>query len=203
MTTLCRYIYCLLILAWLPLAAVNAQELYKEGVDYERLPEAVATGTKDKIEVVEVFWYGCPHCFNLEPAVQSWLQNKPDNVEFLRVPAALGRNWELGARAYYTAEELGVLDKTHQALFDAIHVHNRPMNTEADLAGFFAERGVSQADFEKAFNSFNVKTKFSRAQELIRRYGIRGVPALIVNGKYKTNNFDVVNYLVDKENGAS
>jgi thiol:disulfide interchange protein DsbA len=77
------------------------------------------------------------------------------------------------------------------------------MNTEADLAGFFAERGVSQADFEKAFNSFNVKTKFSRAQELIRRYGIRGVPALIVNGKYKTNNFDVVNYLVDKENGAS
>jgi thiol:disulfide interchange protein DsbA len=193
----------LLTLLCFPLLTVNAQELYKEGVHYELLPEPVATSTDDKIEVVELFWYGCPHCFKLEPQVESWLKNKPENVEFVRIPAVLGRHWEIGARAYYTAEELGILEQTHQAMFDAIHVQNRPMADEQQLAEFFAEHGVDQAAFEKAFKSFNVQAKFSRAQELVRRYRIRGVPSLIVNGKYKASSFDVVDYLISKENDSS
>ena len=105
----------LLALLLLPLTACNSQELYKEGTHYERLPEPVPTGTKDKAEVVELFWYGCPHCFKLEPAVSEWLSKKPDNIEFVRIPAVLGQHWEIGARAYYVAEELGVLEQTHDS----------------------------------------------------------------------------------------
>ena len=187
----------------LPFAIATAQERFVDGTHYESLAEPVPTSSGDKIEVVEIFWYGCPHCFKLEPQVESWLQRKPDNVEFVRIPAVLGRKWAAGAQAYYTAVKLGMAEELHQAMFDAIHVRNKPMNTIDEVAAFFNEHGVDKAKFEKALKSFEVQTNLRKSQELIRRYRITGVPALIVNGRYRTNNFQVVDFLIDKENGSS
>lgn len=198
----------LLPLLWLPMMAVAATD-YQEGVHYQRLENPAPTSTtEDKVEVVEVFWYGCPHCFRLEPDIEQWLQNKPENVEFVRVPAALGHGWEMHARAFHAAEILGVLDKIHKPLFDAIHEQGRRLNTPEALAEFFAEHGVDKEKFMKVFNSFELDTQFRRSQQLVRQYGVTGVPALIVDGKYLVTGstagsqekmLDVVNYLVRKE----
>ncbi len=164
-----------------------AVDQIKQGVDYEVLAKPQPTETGDKIEVLELFWYGCPHCFKLEPFFEDWLGHLPDEVAFRRMPAIFNKTWELNAQGYYTAEALGVLDQTHRPLFDAIHLHNRKLFDENALAAFFAEQGVSKDDFHKTFNSFAVKTKTSRAKSLTPRYGITGVPAVIVNGKYRTS----------------
>ncbi len=199
----------LLILSWLPMIACAEEHSdFQEDTDYRRLETPVSTATDDKVEVVEAFWYGCGHCYRLEPVIEEWLKNKPDNVEFVRIPAVLGSNWEPHARAYYTAEVLGVLDNIHKPLMDAIHLQKRSLFNENQLAEFFAEHGVDKKAFFKAYNSFEVETRLQRSQQLIRRYRIQGVPAIIVNGKYVTNGtmagsvprmFEVVNYLVEKE----
>ena len=188
---------------------VLAAPTYKEKIHYERVLPAQPTTTEDgKVEVVEMFWYGCPHCNALEPYVNRWLKKKPKEAEFVRMPAIFRPQWELHARAYYTAEILGVLDKTHSAMFEAIHQQKRRMNTDEDIQKFFAEHGVSKEDFNRVFRSFAVEAKIRRAKDMSQRYGIEGVPALIVNGKYRTgaklaggnaNIFRVVNFLVEKE----
>lgn len=187
---------------------VSAAPTYKEKIHYELVVPAQPTTTDKKVEVVEMFWYGCPHCNALEPYVNRWLKKKPANTEFVRIPAIFRPQWEQHARAYYTAEILGVLDKTHSALFDAIHQQKRHINTDEEIQKFFAEHGVSEKDFKRVFHSFAVEAKIRRAKDMSQRYGIRGVPALIVNGKYRTgaqlaggnaNIFRVVNFLVQKE----
>ena len=203
--------FLLMVLAGLSLFA-NAEE-FQEGKDYLRLANPVPiSNTEGKSEVVELFWYGCPHCYNLEPRIEQWVENKPDNVEFVRIPAVLGRSWELGARAFFTADELGVLDTTHAKLFDAIHGEKRTINNKEQLAEFFAEQGVDKEAFSKAYDSFSVETKLKRSQQLVKRYRIDGVPAIIVNGKYmvtvssagsSARVFDVVDYLLAKEEDSS
>lgn len=199
-----------LLMLWLPFAAGAAAE-FEEGVQYQRLSVPVKTSTDDKIEVVEVFWYGCPHCFRLEPMVEKWLETKPDNVKFVRIPAALGRAWEIHAKAFYVAKILGILDKVHRPLFDAIHVEGKRLNTPDQMAEFFAEYGVDKQTFDKVFNSFELETDYRRSQQLVREYGVTGVPTFIVDGKYLTTGsmagseekiFDVVNYLIKKEENA-
>ncbi len=190
--------------------ALPAAEAFTEGVDFRRLstPVSAISGSSEKVEVVELFWYGCPHCNRLEPAVEEWVEHKPDNVEFVRLPAVLNRSWELGARAFYIAESLGILDEIHKPLFDAIHVQKRPMRGPDDLAAFFADHGVDRATFDKTYNSFDVDTKLRRGNKKVQGYGVHGVPAIIVNGKYETSVsmagsherlFEVVDYLVEKE----
>jgi thiol:disulfide interchange protein DsbA len=131
-----RYLLLILLACALPLTAGAADPVtpppFQEGKDYVRLPTPVPTSTPDKIEVVEMFWYGCPHCYDLEPVTQEWLKRKPDNVVFVRMPVAFGANWEPGARAYYAAEALGVLDQLHPLLFEAFH-KKRKLNTEDEL----------------------------------------------------------------------
>lgn len=175
---------------------------------YEMVTPPQPTTSKDKVEVVEVFWYGCPHCFRLEPYVERWLKRKPKNVKFVRMPGMFRPSWEIHGRAYYTAEILGVVDKIHQPMFDAIHEQKRRMSTEAEIMALFKNHGVSEKDFKRVFHSFAVETKIRRAKDMGRRYGIKGVPALIVNGKYRTGAqaaggnakvFKVVNELVKKE----
>jgi thiol:disulfide interchange protein DsbA len=164
-----------------------------------------------------MFWYGCPHCYRFEPELKKWLrEDKPDNVEFIRIPAVFGRPiWKLHARAFYTAETLGVLEKTHQALFDAIHKEKQRMDSPAALRQFFVKHGVKGEDFDKTFTSFIVMSKLQRASTLSKAYQITGVPSLIINGKYVTsgpmaninnpsaheheNLLKVVEYLIDKE----
>ena len=189
------------------LAPVSADE-YVEGVNYELVEPAQPTSTVDKVEVLEVFWYGCPHCFRFEPYVERWLQKKPENAQFVRLPAIFRPAWEVHARAYYTAELLGVLDKVHKPLFNAIHLQKRALNTEDALRDFFAEFGVDKKEFIKTYQSFAVETRIRRAKTMVSRYGVDGVPTVIVNGKYRVSArtagsnaemLKVINFLVAKE----
>jgi thiol:disulfide interchange protein DsbA len=182
---------------------------FKEGKHYRVLPVAQPTSVPpDKIEVVEVFWYGCPHCYSIEPYVEQWRADKPANVEFVRIPAALNRNWQLHARVFYTAEALGVLDEVHADLFREMHAKGNRLMTEDSLIEFFGRYGVSEQQFTETLNSFAVQTKLRQADSLVRRYRITGVPAIVVNGKYVTGAdlaggekqlFEVVDFLVAKE----
>ncbi len=197
---------CLLTLPWL----VQAEE-YLEGVHYERIEPPQPTATGSKVEVRVVFWYGCPHCYRFEPYMERWLRNKPKEAQLVHMPGIFRPLWELHARAYYTMELLGVVDKLHKPLFDAMHLERRRLDNEQALEDFFAEHGVAREDFRKTFRSFAVETRVRQAKLLTRRYGIDGVPAVIVNGKYRLNNgmtggpaetLKVINYLVKLESGA-
>ena len=185
---------------------------YQEGKEYVLLTTQQPTSTGDKIEVVELFWYGCPHCSELEPQVQAWLKRKPEDVELVRMPAIVSPRWELLAQAYYTAELLDITAKIHPALFEAIHKKHMKINDEAALQAFFVDQGVSADDFKKTFNSFAVAVKMNNARQMTRRYKITGVPTIIVNGKYSTGAslagsnqavFEVVDYLVEQERTAA
>ena len=200
----------LLVLAAASLLSISIAwaEMYEEGVHYERIVPAQPTSTVNKVEVLEIFWYGCPHCFRFEPYVERWLRKKPENAQFVRLPGIFRPSWEVGARAYYTAELLGVFDKMHKPIFNAIHLQKRKLNTEEAMRDFFAENGVDKKEFIKTYNSFAVGTRLRRAKTMTSRYGIDGVPAVIVNGKYRVSNrqtgsnaetLKVINFLVEKE----
>lgn len=148
-------------------------------------PQPVQTG--DKIEVVEVFWYGCPHCFQFEPYLEKWLEQKPDDVEFVRLPGVLGKGWIPHARAFYAAEQLGVLDKIHRPLFNAIHIEGEHLANEDQLARFFENQNIDEDDFRDAFNSEGVDQEVKQAFMRGRDFRITGVPTVIVNGKYLTS----------------
>ena len=183
-------------------------EMYEEGVHYERIVPAQPTSTVDKVEVLEIFWYGCPHCFRFEPHVERWLRKKPENAQFVRLPGVFRPSWEVGARAFYTAQLLGVFDKLHKPIFNAMHLQKRNLGTEDAMRDFFAEQGVDKKDFIKTYNSFAVGTRLRRAKTMTGRYGIDGVPAVIVAGKYRISArtagsnaemLKVINFLVEKE----
>jgi thiol:disulfide interchange protein DsbA len=185
-----------------------AAPTYKEGEHYERIKPEVPTHADGQVEVVEVFWYGCGHCYAFEPYIAKWLKSKPDSVVFRRVPGVFAQPWVAHARAYYAAELLGVLDTIHTPLFEALHDQGRKIVDEDSLAQFFAEHGVSEADFREAYNSFSVDTQTRQAMTLSKDYGITGVPSVIVNGRYRTSArlagtyeelLKIVDELVDNE----
>jgi thiol:disulfide interchange protein DsbA len=172
-------------------AATNApvSEHFKEGANYRKVVPAQPTNVAPgKVEVVEFFWYGCGHCFKLDPAVEAWRgKGKPQYVEFTRVPAMWNDTLRMHARLFYTAEALGKLDELHSTIFREIHVNNNPLNTLQQITAFFKQHGVSSDDFQKAFASFAVESKLQRADFLNRRFGIDSVPQVAVNGKYLTD----------------
>jgi len=180
---------------------------YTEGVEYVRLPQSQPVETGNKIEVREIFWYGCPHCYTLEPAINKWLKTKPADAQFVRMPAILGPSWEPHARAFYAFEALGVTDKLHSAFFNALHAQGQALNNESSIAEFVAKHGVDKEKFLKAYNSFSVNAFVKNAVQMALRYGIESVPTLIVDGKFKTGSATVrgndplmqlVDYLVKK-----
>ena len=190
------------------LPAGTALAEYVEGTQYKRLAAPVPTVDASKVEVVELFWYGCPHCYRLEPDLNKWLKNKPANVVFVRVPAVFRPLWGFHAKVYYTAEVLGVLDQVNPAMFEAMHVQRRKMSSVDEVKALFAQYGVTSEKFDNAFNSFAVDAKVRRATDLTRRYGLEGVPALVINGKYVTDGvmahghngmLQVTDYLISKE----
>ncbi|MGB2972590.1 MAG: thiol:disulfide interchange protein DsbA/DsbL [Candidatus Competibacter sp.] len=207
MTLFLRLVLVLLACV-LPLSGLRAADpaaappSFQEGKDYVRLSTPVPSSVPDKIEVVELFSYRCPHCYQLETVIQEWLRRKPENVVLVRIPVSGGfdPSYESAARAYYAAEALGVLDKIHQPLFDAIHKERRKLGTEDELAGFFAEHGVNQDAFRKAYQSFQTETRWLRGDQLVaQRYRVRGVPAVFVNGRYEVlaqRMFEVVDFLL-------
>lgn len=175
---------------------------------YETLTPAQPVQNPEKVEVIEFFWYGCPHCYSLEPSMVEWLKTKPANVEFIRQPAVFSDIWGKHAKAYFTAEALGVLEKVHADFFDTIQNKKQKLISEDELAKFFAEHGVKDEDFRNAYNSFLVDAKLRQAEAMGPRYGITGVPALIINGKYKVtgqsaksqaNMISVTNELIAQE----
>jgi len=183
-----------------------------EGIEYKRISPAQPTITKNKVEVVELFWYGCPHCFHFEPDLKAWLAKKPDNVVFYRVPAVFNPAWALHARAFYAATSLGLFDngkhEFHEAFFEELHKHKKRLNNKNLLQSFFARFGISAEDFNNTFDSFAVNTKVNRAVTLSKRYQLEGVPALIINGKYRTDGpmaggrkgmIKVLDFLIKKE----
>ncbi|MBW4934669.1 thiol:disulfide interchange protein DsbA/DsbL [Marinobacter sp. F4206] len=200
-----------LLAAVFAFGAPASAETWEEGTHYQTLDTPVRTDSDDKIEVAEVFWYGCPHCYNFKPIVEAWEQDLADDVEFEMLPAALGRSWEPHARAYYALEAMGDLDKVHDALFDALAGERRPLNTPEALADFVAGYGVDAEAFLKNYESFGVNARMQQAQAKIRGARITGVPTMLVNGKYKVSAsmagsheaaLEVVDYLVARERDA-
>lgn len=184
----CRKVMKVLLGGLLALLLTGAQAAtkYLEGVEYTRVsPQPVETGSK--IEVREIFWYGCPHCYTLEPTLTKWIKTMPANAGFVRMPAVLNPSWAEHARAYYTFEALGAVDKLHGPMFDAMHKDGRSLNDLDSIAGFSAELGVDAEKFRGAYKSFGVDAKVKAARQLGQRYGLTAVPAIVVDGKYMTN----------------
>ena len=176
-------------------ASADEAPAFKEGTEYTVLKTPVATSTAEqpgKVEVVELFWFGCPHCYRLEPAIREWLKSdgRPAEAAFVRMPAALAPNWELGARAYYAAQALNVEDQLHQPLFDAIHKDRKIALTtdETALVEFVSGLGIDAEAFRKALRSFEVETKLRKSKQQIVQYRVTGVPAVVVAGKYVTED---------------
>ncbi len=179
-----------------------------EPLGYETLSPAQPTQNLDKIEIIEFFWYGCPHCYTFEPVLKKWLETLPANVEFIRQPAVFSSLWGKHAKAYFVAEALGVVDKVHADFFNSIQNLKLKLTTEDQLAEFFVAHGVEKTKFHDAYNSFLVDAKLRQAKTMSARYGITGVPAIIINGKYKTNGplaksqenmIEVMNRLIQQE----
>lgn len=200
----------LLVLALAVFGQANADD-WKEGTHYQKLDTPVRTSSDSGIEVAEVFWYGCPHCYNFKPLAESWEAKAPDYVNYVKIPAALGRSWVPHAQAFYALEAMGDLDKAHDALFDALAGQRRPLNDGESLADFVAGYGVDRDEFLKNYNSFGVNARMQQAQSKIRGARITGTPSMLVDGKYVVSAslaggleamLAVVDYLVEKEHAA-
>ena len=186
----------------------NAEE-YSEGIEYELLLPSHTTSTPKKVEIIEFFWYGCPHCFRLDPYLQKWIPEQIDKpVEFIHIPAIFSPRWEFHAKAFYTAKALQISEQTHVPLFNEIHLNRNNLDNPKKLAQFFARFGISERKFKRAFNSPYVDGRVKRAKKLTEQYKINGVPSLIINGKYVTSAsqagsnsaiIDILDHLVEKE----
>lgn len=197
-----------------PLMACQAQEAesFQAGVHYEVLPQPVPTVDPARVEVAEVFWYGCGHCFHFEPVLEPWVKRLPENVVFTRVPAVWHPDMALHAKAFYTARAMGVLDKMHNVIFEAMNVENQKLRSPGEIAELFAEHGVDREAFDKTFNSFGVSQSLRVGESKQRGYRIKGTPELVVNGKYRISTrfvgtqekmLEVASYLIEKESNNS
>ncbi len=183
----------------------------EEMVHYEAIdPPVKQEAAPGEVVVQELFWYGCGHCYHFDPTLNAWLAKKPANVRFERVAVALNPGWVPLSKAYYALRQLGADERLHTALFDAVHKERRPLGTAEQIADFVAGHGVDRAAFLKAFNGFAVDGEVRKAQQLARQYGITGVPAMVVQGKYRTSGslagtngkmIEVVDALVAREAG--
>lgn len=200
-------------LATFSLFGLSAQaETIEAGKQYVELNSPVPVSQPGKIEVVELFWYGCPHCYQFEPTLNPWIAQLPEDVHFVRIPAMFGGVWNVHGQLFITLESMGVENKVHAAVFDAIHKEGKKLATPEEMADFLATQGIDKAKFLSTFNSFAVKGQMERAKKLAVAYQITGVPVLIVNGKYRFDvhsaggpdqALDVANQLIAKERAAN
>lgn len=161
---------------------------FKEGTHYQKIvPAQPTSAAPGNVEVLEAFWYGCAHCFSLDPALESWRNKAPSYIAFVRLPAMWNEITRMHARLFYTVELLGKLDTLHPLIFREIHVNGNQLNTVDKISAFMKQHGVSPEEFQKAFSSFSVESKLQRADFLNRRYRVQSVPAMMVNGKYSTD----------------
>ena len=169
-------------------ALSQAQGTPAEGKQYVRLSQPLPSAAGAKIEVVEFFWYGCPHCSEFEPMLDAWAKKLPADVSFRRVPVAF-RDEPFGShqRIFYALEAMGQVDALHRKVFYAIHNDRAKLDKPADIAAFMAKNGLDSAKFLDVFNSFSVQTKARQAKQLSESYKIDGVPAMGIHGRYYTS----------------
>jgi thiol:disulfide interchange protein DsbA len=200
-TALIRRFFSIALLA-IAASTANAQQ------GYENLTNPVKTDNPEKIEVLEFFWYGCPHCYQFEPHIKEWLETKPENVEFKSVAAPLNPAWKVHSQAFYAAEILGVLDQFHEPMFDAIHKEKKSMRKPKDIAKLAESLGLDGDKFAKTMKSFAVDAKIRQSMQKAQEVGISAVPTVIINGKYRTsgsvagsypNLIKVLNQLIAQE----
>ncbi len=179
------------VLALAAALALPQQTLATEtGKDYLVISPAQPTDVKKgQIEVLEFFWYRCPHCFDLEPELNAWARKLPKGVVLRKVPGILNPSWAALARAYYALEAVGMLEKLHGEVFDAIHVKGMDLNPPEQFFDWAVTKGVDRRQIAEAYNSFAVNTKVMRAQQLTNAYRLNGVPAFAVNGKFVTSAY--------------
>jgi thiol:disulfide interchange protein DsbA len=181
-------------IAALPESAQLPAGKWKAGTNYVPVtPAQPTTAEPGQVEVLEVFWYGCGHCYTLDPFLENWNKNKASYVKFVRVPVTWGPVHRAHARLYYTLEALGKLETLHTVTFDEIHKRgnflaaNNEAQTRKLQTDFAKSQGISEAEFTRAYDSFGVNANLQRAEEITRRYRIEGVPVMFVNGKYQTD----------------
>jgi len=201
------------VLLSLTAGALASTNSIDEGIDYERLRVPVPTDVEPgQVEVLEFFWYGCPHCYSFESFVNKWIEAKPESVAFVRVPATLNPNWTPHARMYYALKLMGEIDRLHPIIFQAIQIQGRRLGNLSAMTRFLSQQGVDTERFVRAYNSMEVDSLVRREADRARRYGVTGVPSVIVNGKYRTsasmagsyaNLIQVINYLVEQESNPS
>ena len=177
--------FCLPLIAAACATAAPAQDAVRarQNIEYRLIaPQPVDSG--GKIEVIEFFWYGCIHCYNLEPLLDAWVPKLPADAYFRRIPAVFNERWGHDATIYYAFEALGLLDKVHRAFFDAIHKDRLKTDDAAALAEWLARNGLDPKKFETTMKSFGVQSKVRRAAQLTANAQIDGTPALMVHGRY-------------------
>ncbi|MEG1042258.1 MAG: thiol:disulfide interchange protein DsbA [Pseudomonas sp.] len=181
------------------------------GTEYVELSNQVPVSAPGKIEVVELFWYGCPHCYSFEPVVNPWVDKLPADVNFKRIPAMFGGPWDAHGQMFLTLEAMGVEHKVHAAVFEAIQVQRKHLTKPEEMAEFLATQGVDKDKFLATFNSFAIKGQVTQAKELAKKYEITGVPSMVVNGKYRFDLgsaqgpqgvLNVADFLIAKERAA-
>lgn len=213
------FLQSLLLLALLPAAALTSTALAADaapapvaGTDYEVIEGGQPFApVKGKVEVVEVFGYTCPHCAHFQPQLSKWQKERARQISFVPLAAPFGGYWTPYAKAFYAAQTLGVADKTHDAMFLALHtdgslpIHN-PSTDE--IAGFYARYGVDQQRFMGAYDGAQAQAKMDQAAQFIRRSGVDGTPTLVINGKYRVlgRSFDdtlrIADQLIARERAA-
>ncbi len=202
-----RWASKLLLGAALLLNQACAQEGFQNGVHYQTLSNPVMTADPSKIEVTELFWYGCPHCDALDPSLKAWVKTLPEDVNFVAMPVVFGRSWEMHARMFWVAKNLGLLDQMHEPIFNALHREGRALQSESDVVSFFEQFGADPSVVQRELRGFATESALRLADARVRAYGINGVPALVVNGTYVTSVsqaggeaalFEVLNHLIEK-----
>lgn len=180
---------------------------YVEGVDYKKL-DTPSTGSGDRVEVLEFFWYGCPHCYSFEPSINAWKKKKPASADFARAPAIFRPDWEIQARVYYALLNMGVVEENHGKIFEEIHKNKKRLNTKGLLIDFLEKAGVDKKRLLEEYDSFAVDGMVRKAKKKQKAYRIQGVPSLIVDGQYLVsgsmagsyeNMIKIMDYLIAKE----
>ncbi|MDA7841555.1 thiol:disulfide interchange protein DsbA/DsbL [Gammaproteobacteria bacterium] len=199
------------VLPLIPIVAILAFGGFTMAADssqkYVQISEQAQTES-DKIVIYEFFWYGCPHCYNIEPTMDNIEANLDKDTVLIKVPVALRDSWELHAKAYYALQQMKLDDNLHEKIFSEIHVNSNRLDTNEKLANFIREEGYDADKFLNILDSFGTEIRVKKASRLANQYQIKSVPTLIINGKYKTSGsyvssyeelYDVVQLLVDKE----
>ena len=198
----------LLILFFVAITSFSVVSFSAEGSQkYVQISNQKQTES-DKIIIYEFFWYGCPHCYNIEPTINQIEDNLKKDTILIKVPVALRNTWEIHAKAYYTLQQMKLDDDLHEKIFSEIHVNANRLDTEEKLINFLNDEGYDAQKFSKILNSFGTEIRVKKASRLANQYQITSVPTLIINGKYRTSGsyvssyeelYDVVQLLVDKE----